>query len=57
VTLPAEIFRQYDIRGTVGDQLTPPAARRIGQAYATLATERLGRAPLRPSQRLMQKLY
>ncbi len=43
--LPGTIFRQYDIRGTVGDQLTPAAARAIGQAYATLAWERLKRAP------------
>ena len=43
--LPGTIFRQYDIRGTVGDQLTPAAARAVGQAYATLAWERLKRAP------------
>jgi phosphomannomutase/phosphoglucomutase len=45
VKLPETIFRQYDIRGTVGDQLTPAAARAVGQAYATLAWERLKRAP------------
>jgi phosphomannomutase / phosphoglucomutase len=45
VKVPATIFRQYDIRGTVGDQLTPALARAVGQAYATLAWERLGRAP------------
>ena len=43
--LPRTIFRQYDIRGTVGDQLTPAVARAVGQAYATLAWERLNRAP------------
>lgn len=43
--LPAAIFRQYDIRGTVGDELTPAVAHAVGQAYATLAWERLGRAP------------
>src|SRR3989442_1380565 len=43
--LPATIFREYDIRGTVGDQLTPDVARAIGQAVATLGWERLGRAP------------
>ena len=43
--LPGTIFRQYDIRGTVGDQITPAAARAVGQAYATLAWERLKRAP------------
>jgi phosphomannomutase/phosphoglucomutase len=45
VKLPGTIFRQYDIRGTVGDQLTPAVARAVGQAYATLAWERLNRAP------------
>src|SRR2546430_10875807 len=43
--LPAAIFREYDIRGIVGDQLTPEVARAIGQAIATLGWERLGRAP------------
>lgn len=43
--LPGAIFRQYDIRGTVGDQLTPATAGAVGQAYATLAWERLRRAP------------
>jgi phosphomannomutase / phosphoglucomutase len=39
--LPATIFRQYDIRGIVGDQLTPATARAVGQAYTTFAWERL----------------
>lgn len=43
--IPAAIFREYDIRGTVGDQLRPEVARAIGQAFATLAWERLGRTP------------
>ena len=30
------IFRQYDIRGVAGDDLTPDIARLIGQAYGTL---------------------
>src|SRR5256885_5644447 len=42
--LPATIFREYDIRGTVGDELTGEVAYAIGKAFATLATERLGRA-------------
>ena len=42
---PAAIFREYDIRGIVGDQLTPDVARAIGQAIATLGWQRLGRAP------------
>ncbi len=37
---PATIFREYDIRGTVGDQLTPEVARAIGQALATLGWDR-----------------
>ena len=45
MALPADIFREYDIRGTVGDQLTSEVARAIGQAIATLGWERLGRAP------------
>src|SRR5438445_117886 len=43
--LPANIFRQYDIRGLVDKELTPAAARAVGQAYTTLATERLGKPP------------
>ena len=43
--LPATIFREYDIRGTVGDQLTAEVAHAIGQAVATLGWERLQRAP------------
>jgi phosphomannomutase / phosphoglucomutase len=45
VDVPATIFRQYDIRGTTGDQLTPALARAVGGAFTTLARERLGRAP------------
>jgi len=47
VKLPATIFRQYDIRGLVDKQLTPDAARAVGQAYTTLAWQRLksGKAP------------
>jgi phosphomannomutase/phosphoglucomutase len=41
VNLPATIFRQYDIRGIVGEQLTPDTARAVGQAYTTLAWQRL----------------
>ena len=43
--LPVTIFRQYDIRGTVGSELTPAVAKLVGQAFASLAWERLGRAP------------
>ena len=34
------IFRQYDIRGIVGKDLTVEAARAIGVAYAAYLTDR-----------------
>jgi len=37
------IFRQYDIRGTVGQDLTPEVARAVGRAMGSEARERLGR--------------
>jgi len=40
------IFRQYDIRGVVGKDLTPAVARAVGQAFGSEARERLGRAPV-----------
>ena len=40
MTIAAGIFRQYDIRGVVGDDLTIEAAEGIGQAYAALLDER-----------------
>lgn len=45
IPVPAAIFRQYDIRGTVGDQLTDAVAHAVGQAIATHAHDILGRAP------------
>ena len=39
MTLSAGIFRQYDIRGIVGKDLTPDVARAVGRAYATYLTE------------------
>jgi phosphomannomutase/phosphoglucomutase len=32
--IPASIFRQYDIRGVVGPELTPEVAQAIGRAFA-----------------------
>lgn len=40
--IPAAIFRQYDIRGVVGDDLTPALAHAVGRAVATYAHRRLG---------------
>jgi phosphomannomutase/phosphoglucomutase len=39
-TLPAEIFKAYDIRGVVGRTLTAPIVRAIGSALGSLALER-----------------
>ena len=33
--LPSEVFRQYDIRGIVGDSLTPAFVKTLGQAIGT----------------------
>ncbi len=46
MNVPRSIFRQYDVRGLVGPELTPELARGLGRAYATIGWERLGRAPV-----------
>ncbi|MDH3569518.1 MAG: phosphomannomutase, partial [Gemmatimonadota bacterium] len=43
--IPSVIFRQYDIRGVVGDQLTAPLAHAVGRSVATVTRGRIGRAP------------
>lgn len=43
---PRSIFRQYDIRGIVDTELTPPFAEALGKAIGTLAWQKLGRAPV-----------
>src|SRR5690606_28539464 len=43
--VPTEIFRKYDIRGTVTGadaQLTPDVARLVGQAYGTYVQREMG---------------
>ena len=40
MTIAAGIFRQYDIRGVVGDDLTVEVAHALGGAYAALMRER-----------------
>ncbi len=40
MAIASGIFRQYDIRGVVGDDLTEEAARALGGAYAALLRER-----------------
>jgi phosphomannomutase / phosphoglucomutase len=46
MNVPKSIFRQYDVRGLVDTQLTPDFARALGRAFASVAWERLGRAPV-----------
>ncbi len=42
--LPDHIFRQYDIRGIVGEDLTPELARAVGRAYAAAMHDTRGAA-------------
>ncbi len=44
--VPRSIFRQYDVRGLVGAELTPALALALGRAFATVARERVGRSPV-----------
>jgi phosphomannomutase / phosphoglucomutase len=46
VRVPRSIFRQYDIRGLVGEELTPALARALGSAVTAFGATRLGRAPV-----------
>ena len=39
MTIPAAVFREYDIRGIVGEQLTPHAANLIGKGFAAFLAE------------------
>jgi len=46
MNVPKSIFRQYDVRGIVGSELTPELARAVGRAFATVAWDRVGHAPV-----------
>jgi phosphomannomutase/phosphoglucomutase len=46
VNVPRSIFRQYDVRGLVDEELTPDFARALGRAFTTAAWDRIGRAPV-----------
>jgi phosphomannomutase / phosphoglucomutase len=46
MNVPKSVFRQYDVRGLVDSQLTPDFARALGRAFASVAWDRLGRAPV-----------
>src|SRR3954454_16036363 len=43
MSVPAEIFKAYDIRGIQGDQLGPDAAEQIGRAFARVIAELEGK--------------
>jgi phosphomannomutase/phosphoglucomutase len=43
--VPRHIFREYDVRGIVGRDLTPELAELLGRAFATAAWEAVGGAP------------
>ena len=45
MNVPRKIFREYDVRGVVGAELTPDLAHALGRAYATMGWNKLGRAP------------
>ncbi|HEU5218559.1 MAG TPA: phosphomannomutase/phosphoglucomutase [Gemmatimonadales bacterium] len=45
MNVPKSIFREYDVRGVIGSQLTPEFARALGRAFGTIAWERMGRMP------------
>jgi phosphomannomutase/phosphoglucomutase len=62
MALDPVIFRQYDIRGTVGVDLTEAVALAVGRAVGSAARERLGRPPVlavgrdnRPSGQELQR--
>ncbi len=43
--IPKSVFREYDVRGVIGTELTTEFAEQLGRAFGTAAVERLGRAP------------
>ncbi len=43
--LPPQVFREYDIRGLAGDELTAPLAHDVGRALATLISRRADHLP------------
>ncbi len=43
--VPRSVFRQYDVRGLVGTELTPELGRGLGRAVASMSWDRFSRAP------------
>jgi phosphomannomutase/phosphoglucomutase len=46
MNVPKSVFRQYDVRGIVGEQLTPEFAGALGRAFASAAWDKVGHAPV-----------
>jgi phosphomannomutase / phosphoglucomutase len=45
VKIPTAVFREYDVRGIIGAELTEEFAEHLGRAYGSTAVERLGHTP------------
>lgn len=43
--IPTSVFREYDVRGVIGSELTADFAEHLGRAFGSTACERLGRVP------------
>lgn len=43
--IPKSVFREYDVRGVIGTELTAEFAEHLGRAFGSVARERLGRTP------------
>jgi phosphomannomutase/phosphoglucomutase len=46
MNVPKSVFREYDVRGIVDEQLTPEFAAALGRAFASAGWDRLGHAPV-----------
>jgi phosphomannomutase/phosphoglucomutase len=46
MNVPKSVFRQYDVRGIVDQQLTPAFARALGRAFASVAWDKVGHSPV-----------
>lgn len=46
MNVPKTVFREYDVRGVIGSELTPEFARALGRAFGTMAWSSLGRMPV-----------
>ncbi len=45
MNIPQSVFREYDVRGVIGTELTTEFAEHLGRAFGSSAHERLGREP------------